>query len=223
MRSDFNQVTLKLPTVPLCENIRKLGIRQATHVLQHVVSLRDELHISVFDSVVDHLHEVPRASLANVCDARSVLDLRRDFVKDVVDIVVGGLRTAGHEGGPVARAVFPAGDAHAKVEETFFGDLADAAFGVLVPLVAAVNDAVARLEVVGECGDGLVDGGAGLDKDDDGSGALEGQDEFTRVTEMGKPFSAIFRARFCPITAKPARPMRDRAADSIRKQGLLRV
>jgi len=39
---------------------------------------------------------------------------------------------------------------------------------------------------------------------------------------MGKPFSAMFRARFWPMTARPARPMRDRAADSIPKE-LVRV
>jgi len=130
---------------------------------------------------VHHLHEVPRTSLADVRDAGAVLDLRGDFVEDVVDVLVGGFGTAGHEGGAVASALFPAGDAHAKVEEAFFGDLADAAFGVLVPLVAAVNDAVTGLEVFGECGDGLVDGGAGLDEDDDESGALEGEDKVTRI------------------------------------------
>ena len=31
---------------------------------------------------------------------------------------------------------------------------------------------------------------------------------------MGKPFSAMLRARFCPITARPARPMRDRAGEA---------
>jgi len=123
---------------------------------------------------VDHLHEVPRTPLADVSDAGAVLDLRSDFVEDVLDVGVGGVGTAGHEGGPVARAVFAAGDAHAEVEEAFFGDVADAAFGILIPLVSAVDDAVAGLQVVGEGGDGLVDGGAGLDEDDDGSGALDG-------------------------------------------------
>ncbi|WVZ22832.1 hypothetical protein V8G54_001376 [Vigna mungo] len=118
--------------------------------------------------------------LADVGDAGAVLDLRSNFVEDVLDVGVGSLGTAGHEGGAVARAVFAAGDPHAEVEEAFFGDVVDAAFGVLIPLVAAVDDAVAGLEVVGESGDGLVDGGAGLDEDDDGSGALDGEDEVTR-------------------------------------------
>lgn len=53
----------------------------------------------------------------------------------------------------------------------------DSALGVLVPLVAAVDYGVAGLHVGGQGGDGLVDRSAGLDEDDDGSGALEREDE----------------------------------------------
>lgn len=31
---------------------------------------------------------------------------------------------------------------------------------------------------------------------------------------MGKPFSAMLRARFWPITARPASPMRERAVEA---------
>lgn len=65
-------------------------------------------------------------------------------------------------------------------------NLADSALGVLVPLVAAVDDGVAGFHVVGEGGDGLVDGGAGLDEDDDGAGALEGEDEVARGVVAGE-------------------------------------
>ena len=149
-------------------------------MLQNIVGFRDELHVAVFDSVVDHFDEVSRASLADVGNAGAVLDLGGDFVEDVLDVGVGMVGPTGHEGGAVACAVFAAGDAHAEVEEAFVGDEVHAALGVLVPLVAAVDDAVAGVEVVGEGGDGVVDWGAGLDEDDDGSGALEGENEVAR-------------------------------------------
>ena len=130
---------------------------------------------------MDHLDEVSRTSLADVGDAGAVLDLSGDFREDVLDVVVGFVGAAGHEGGAVAGAVFAAGDAHAEVEEALLGGLLDAALGVLVPLVAAVDDGVAGVHMVGESGDGLVDGGAGLDEDDNGSGPLEGEHEVAGV------------------------------------------
>jgi len=132
-----------------------------------------------------------------------------------VYIVVGGFGTAGHERGAVARPIFTARDAHAKIKETFIGDLADAAFGVLVPLVTAVNDAVAGLEMVGECGDGLIDGGAGLDKDDNGSGTLDGQNEFTRIvlarerkrTLIAGPIYGLIDLRRCTVVDGDGEPL----------------
>ena len=45
--------------------------------------------------------------------------------------------------------------------------------GVQVPFVVVVDDGVAWLHERGEDDDSLIDWGAGLDKDDDGSGVLD--------------------------------------------------
>lgn len=62
----------------------------------------------------------------------------------------------------------------------------EAAFGVEVPLVAAVDDGVAGVHEGGERGDGLVNGGAGFDQDDDGAGFLEREDEVARGVVAGE-------------------------------------
>ena len=43
---------------------------------QHVIGLRDELHVRVLDAVVHHLHVVARAARSDVGHARSVVHLR---------------------------------------------------------------------------------------------------------------------------------------------------
>ena len=85
-------------------------------------------------------------------------------MEDVLDIGVGMVGPTGHEGGVVACAVFTTRGANAEVEEAFVGDEVHAALGVLVPLIVAVDDAVAGVEVVGEGRDGVVNWGAGLDE-----------------------------------------------------------
>ena len=49
--------------------------------------------------------------------------------------------------------------------------------GIFLPLVATVNDGIARFQVVRKGGDGLIDGSTSLDKDDDGSMLPEGRNE----------------------------------------------
>lgn len=126
---------------------------------------------------MDHFNEITRTAVADVGDAGAVLDLSGDLVENILDVEVGLVGPAGHERRAVASAFFTAGNPHSEVENAPVGDLADPPLGVLVPLVAAVDDGVAGLHVVGEGGDGLVNGSAGLDEDNDGSGALDGEDE----------------------------------------------
>lgn len=94
-----------------------------------------------------------------------------------MNVQVSPVRASGHQRGAVPGAVFAPGDTHAQVEQTIGGCVDHAAFSVLVPLVAAVDDGVAGLHVGGEGGDGLIDGGSGFDQDDDGAGLLKGEDE----------------------------------------------
>ncbi|KAL6144054.1 hypothetical protein ACLB2K_054749 [Fragaria x ananassa] len=97
--------------------------------------------------------------------------------ENVLDIGVGLVGPPGNEARAMASTFLAAGDAHAEVEEAPGRSLVDAVLGVLIPLVAAIDDGVAGLHVGRQGGDGLVDGSVGLDEDDDGLGALEREDE----------------------------------------------
>ena len=76
-----------------------------------------------------------------------------------------------HHRRAVARPLFSPRHSHADVANALLRDLSRAPLGVLVPLVPSVDDDVARLEArIKQPGNGAVDGGSGLDKDDDAAG-----------------------------------------------------
>ena len=55
-----------------------------------------------------------------------------------------------------------------------------------MPLIAAVNDGVIGVHELGEGGDGLVNGGANLDEDDDGVRASNREDKIAGGAVVGE-------------------------------------
>mmetsp|Transcript_932 Transcript_932/g.3085 ORF Transcript_932/g.3085 Transcript_932/m.3085 type:complete len:519 (+) Transcript_932:241-1797(+) len=180
-RGDLDEERVQLRGVPLVERGRELRVREPADGLQDVVRLGDELHVPVLDAVVHHLNEVPGAAFADERDARAGVRLRggrrEHFLHGLVRLHVA----AGHHGRTVPRALFAAGDAHAHVEEVLRVRLLDAAFGVLVPLVPAVDDDVPGLHVLGEAFDRRVHGRARFHEDDHGARLLKRVHEFLHV------------------------------------------
>ena len=76
------------------------GAGQAERVLHNVVGLGDQLHIAVFDAVVDHLDIVAGAAWADVRDAGPVLHLAAIFVSTGSTSVIGLLGPPGIRLGP---------------------------------------------------------------------------------------------------------------------------
>ncbi|KAJ8630741.1 hypothetical protein MRB53_024064 [Persea americana] len=96
-----------------------------------------------------HLDEVAGAALVDVGDAGAFVDLRSDLLEYVFDVAVGIEGAARHEGGAVAGALLTAGDAHTDVENLVVGSEAGAALGVLVSLVAVVDDGISGDRILG--------------------------------------------------------------------------
>ena len=110
---DLDEVALELALVPLGEDVGDLGGRLAGAAADQVVRLGDELHVGVLDAVVDHLHEVARAVVADVGDARLALGDGGDRAQDRSERRPGLVRSARHDRRPVQRALLAAGDAGA--------------------------------------------------------------------------------------------------------------
>ena len=181
--------------VPLGEDFAEFGGSQAEEVGHEPVGFADELHVDVFDAVVDHLDVVAGAvgsepgGAGDAADdgfaggvifeglAGFGVDFGGDGFPDGLEMFPGIGIAAGHHGGAEACAGFTAGDAGAE-EFALGGVFFFAADGVGPEGVAAVDDDVVCFDAGGdEFFDHGVDGGAGLDEDDEFAGFLDGGDE----------------------------------------------
>ena len=79
---DLNEVRVELALVPLGEDVSDLIGRQSKGVLQDLVGLADHLHITILDSVVDHLDVVTSSSLTDPVAARLAIYLGSDSLED---------------------------------------------------------------------------------------------------------------------------------------------
>ena len=125
---DFDQVGIEFALVPLGKDLVHLVGAHAQAGLHQVVGLADELHVAVFDAVVDHLDVMAGAVFAHpIAAGRAVLDFGGDLLEDVLHVRPGGRRAAGHDAGAAAGAFFAAGNAGADVEQALGLDVFRAA------------------------------------------------------------------------------------------------
>lgn len=68
-------------------DLSHLIVVHAQDILHQVVGLTDQLHVSVLDAVVDHLHKVAGALVSHpVTAGLPGSDLGRDALEDVLDV-----------------------------------------------------------------------------------------------------------------------------------------
>src|SRR4051812_43078986 len=134
--------------------------------------LADELHVTVLDTVVDHLDVVASTLVANPLAACLAVALGSNGLEDVLDEGPCLLLTTRHERGAVAGTLLTTRHTGADEAETLGCEVLCPPVGVGEVRVAAVDDDVSALEE-GEQGlDPIVNGLAGLDEKHDAAGAL---------------------------------------------------
>ena len=141
-----------------------LGDGRVVRALHDVEALGERLHDAVLDAVVDHLDEVARADRAAVqiallrgagdlVAARRALDLAaawRERLEDRIEALDDLVLAADHEAVAALEAVHAAAGAGVDVVDVLRGERLRAADVVLEERVAAVDDRVARLELLVE-------------------------------------------------------------------------
>ena len=142
------------------------------------VDFGDQLHVAVFDAVVDHLDVVTRTTWPDVRNARSVLGFGRDGFEHRLQLLVGADGTARHEGWAPEGTFFAAGDTHTHELHSAGGIFARATLCISVERVATVDQDVAfiekRREFLGYC----VYCSASLHHQEDSTRAFQRVDEF---------------------------------------------
>ena len=122
---------------------------------------------------MDHLHVVTRASLADPVTARLAVDLGSSSLEDLLDVRPCSGGTTRHEGGTVTGTLLTTGHTGTDEQEALRLKLLGATDRIGVVRVTTVNDDVTRFEVRDELLNESIDGGTGLDEEDDLAGTLE--------------------------------------------------
>ena len=177
---DLDQIAVEFSFVPFVKHPGELVIGKPGGMLEERVGLADQLHIAIFDSVVDHLHVVAGAARADPVAAGDVAlgaDLGGDRLEDLLDQRPRGGGAAGHHARALQRPLFAPRHAGADIEQPLRLDLAGTPVGVGREGVAAINDDVPLGEDGGELGNQIVDGRACLDHHHDLPRALEIRDK----------------------------------------------
>lgn len=142
-----------------------------------VAYLADELHVTVLNTVVNHLDVVTSTLVTDPLAAGLAVRLGRDALEDVLDVRPSFLVTTGHDGGAVAGALLTTGNTGADETETLALEVLGAAVGVGEMRVATINNDITLLQEGQKLLNPVVDSFAGLDKEHDTAGALELGDE----------------------------------------------
>jgi hypothetical protein len=206
---DLDEERVKHTLVPLGEDIANLLVGHANTTLHDVVGLincqleisarndpecttdlGDELHVTVLDTVVNHLDVVASTLVTDPLAAGLAVRLGGDVLEDVLDVRPGLLVTTGHDGGTVAGTLLATRDTGTDEADALGVEVLGAAVGVGEVRVATVNDDVALLQtVLEEELNEVVDGLAGHDEKHHAAGSLELGDELLDAVRANNALS----------------------------------
>jgi hypothetical protein len=135
--------------------------------------LADQLHITVLNTVVDHLDEVAGTLITDPVAAGLAIGLGSNGLEDVLDVGPRLSVTTGHDRRAVAGTLLTTGDTGTDKADTLSGQLAAAAVGVGEVGVTTVDDDVAGLEEGEEGVNEVIDSLTGFDEEHDAARPLQ--------------------------------------------------
>lgn len=135
--------------------------------------LADQLHVTVFNTVVDHFDIVTSTLVTNPVTARLAVRLGSDALEDILDEWPGLLVTTGHERGTITGTLLTTGNTGSDESETLLGKVLCSAVAVWVVRVSTVNDDVALFDERKQLLNEVIDGRTSHDQEHDAAGGLE--------------------------------------------------
>lgn len=135
--------------------------------------LADELHVTVLDTVVDHLDIVASTLVANPLATSLAVALGGNALEDILDEWPGLLVATGHERGAISGTLLTTGNTGTDESEALALEVLGAAVGIREVGVSTIDDDVTLAEQRQKSLNPLIDGFASLDKQHNTARRLE--------------------------------------------------
>ena len=180
--SDADEEAFQLALVPFMENLGNSGVVVTADVFEQQIGFGNELHVGVFDAVVDHLDIVAGTVFADIRTARlAVSGFSGNSLVNGLDFRVRFLIAARHDSRAAAGPRFPTGNPHAVEVDAVFPATVVAAARIAEIGIAAVDDDVPRIEERQQLVEHAVHGSAGHDHEHDLARPLQGSQEIFQL------------------------------------------
>lgn len=138
-----------------------------------MIYLANQLHITVFDTIVHHLDVVTSTFVTDPVTASLAIRLGCDALEDLFDVWPGLLVTTGHERWTISGTLLTTGNTGSDEVDTLLGEVLGTTVGVRVVRVTTINDDITLLDVGQQLLDEIVHGRTGHDEQHDTSRSLE--------------------------------------------------
>lgn len=140
--------------------LKGMGMGYCFRLLTH---LCDKLHITIFDTIMNHLHIVTSTLVTNPVTAGFAITLGSNALENILDVWPRLLVSTRHQAGSISGTFLTTGDTRSHETDVFAGQIFRAAVGVREVGVTTVDDDVTIFEVGEEGLDKIVDWLSGHD------------------------------------------------------------
>ena len=145
---DVNQVAAQFTVIPLGKGLRQFFVGEVQATFKQRIGFSNQLHITVFNTVVNHLHIVACAIGTNIGNAwLPVFSHCGDFGQDRRNQFIGFFLATRHNGRSFQRAFFTARNTSTDEVKAFCRKLTITTNSVLEEGVTTINDDVTFIEV----------------------------------------------------------------------------
>ena len=144
---NLNQVTLQLARIPAGKRLVQLIVIEADCVTQHMVSLADQLHVTILNTIVNHLDVMTGTAGTDPFTTGNIFvrsHLGSDCLEDRLHQWPSGLAATGHHAGSLESPFFTTRNPGAYIKQALRLDMLGPALGISKMSVATIDDHVTR-------------------------------------------------------------------------------
>ena len=148
VRCNLNQVATKLPLVPMSKNISHFLIIQVQQPFHYPICFGNELHITIFDTIMDHLHKMAGTCRTDpITTRRTVRCLCSYALQNRFYLLPCRHGTSRHDRSTIQGTFFSPRDTTTDEKETFRFGHCYATVGIFKVRVTTVNQNITRRKV----------------------------------------------------------------------------